>query len=799
MERSDPRDVAAFLAAVDENGTVDPVLFEAQRLILHNRHGGGIDNDALMRAVHASPLYATGERDHLIRAINDSLDTPEAQRGFQKAMGGSYAWSVAKHGASEALSWAETKAQAADHSISGALAASQRDARATLNDPNASWAQRLEARATSEVVGLAQRDYGQAKGAASDAAGMVFGVVDAAKLGYRLSTDPAFRDGVLQVVRNYAAETANDPSRPVSDAWRAAKGAYDTWNAGYEKAKAEGRGEEYVGKAQGAAAVEILSAVIPATKAGKVGEALELLDHAPIRSMDEAASVLEKTAALEREGGAAAKSAEAVNRSAIASARHEGKLAEFIEAAKKTDTVNGLLRSGVFSPDDLKEIAKIDAKVFKEAEPVAHAGAVAGKVKDGVTFEEAINASTKGIDLTKLTSKQVGDIGEAWHTYEMAKDGYTDIIAIKNKSGHGIDFVGRNPKTNKLEFHEVKTSRVGDAATQKGDPDEFVRDRLRLAANARGIWAERNMYPGLKEIAEKIRDEIGRGEIEAKWVRIHIERTPEGTLKIQRAESKLEPWLKEGAAPKHAALEVPATIADAKPFTMPKDMRIPDHPAHDMYRTALSEVRVMEAAQGIPAGPHSEKLAAGLTVAAEYANAGIDRVELHGRQAVAHSGGSSVALATDFALSRSVEQHSEEWRMARSLHYADAPAAERSPEQARLLGALSPRDQAMYAKIRESLPAQFGDDMVAHASLAARRAGIETPEQMRAVTIRGDHLFIVGTQTGISQSVNLSQPAPPLRETVYEAYALDRQQTQQQAAQQQMIASNTNAPAMRAM
>ncbi len=790
MKRTDTRDVAALLAATDDNGQFDPVKYEAERLILHNRHAGTMDSDALMRAVHHSPLYHTGERDQLIRTISDNLNTSDEQSHFGKAMGSHYRWSEITHGLAEAWRWAEGKIEAVDQRITGTLAAGQNKAQATLDDPNASWSKRLEAEVASVAIGRVQREYGQVEGIVSDAVGTVTGVVDAAKLGYRFSTDHAFRESVLQVVKNYVEEIEKDPAKAATDAYRAAKGAYDTWHAGYGQAKAEGRGQEYVGRAQGVAALEVITSLIPASKVGKLGEALELLDHSPIRSVSEAAGLLQKVASLEREGGAAAKAAQEVTRSALVSAREEGKLAEFIEAAKKTETVNGMLRAGVFTPDDLKEIAKGDVNVFKSAD---------GTAKHGVTFQEAIDASMKSVDLKKLSHGQLDDIGEAIHTYDMAQKGYTDIVSVKNKSGHGVDFIARNPD-GQLEIHEMKTSSLRQIAEQKGSPDVFATTRLERAVSAADQWADKNTtQPGVGKVADALLKQIGEdGEkIDTRRVQINIHRTPDHPgLTVDKPGP--EPWATSKPG-KHA--EVQATpqspaVADVKPFVMPKDMRDPAHPGHETYRSTLAEVRSMEAARGIPPGPHSERLAAGLVVAVEYANAVIDRVELRGNQAVALARPSgepnkSVALGTDFAMSRSVEEHSIEWAKARSPHYANAPAAERSPEQVRLLNELSPRDQAICAKLRENLPPQFGDDMVVHAALEARRAGINSPEQLGAVAIRGDHLFMQGVQAGVGQSVNLSQPAPPMQQTVNEAHALD----QQQVAQQQVSQNGLRGPA----
>lgn len=206
----------------------------------------------------------------------------------------------------------------------------------------------------------------------------------------------------------------------------------------------------------------------------------------------------------------------------------------------------------------------------------------------------------------------------------------------------------------------------------------------------------------------------------------------------------------------------------------------------------------MEASRGISSGPHSEKLAAGMAVAAEYAKVSIDRVELRGDQAVAVSCPRSVdepattaAVSVDFATTRSVGEHSAAWLKARSPHFGEGPIAERSAEQVRLLSQLSPRDQAMFAKIRENLPPQINDDKVAHATLQARRAGIDSPEKLAMVAISGDHL-LMRSQAGRNETVSLSQPTPPLHETVSQTHALNQQQIQQQLTRQQLNQQQLN-------
>lgn len=239
-------------------------------------------------------------------------------------------------------------------------------------------------------------------------------------------------------------------------------------------------------------------------------------------------------------------------------------------------------------------------------------------------------------------------------------------------------------------------------------------------------------------------------------------------------------------------------IAGAKPLSVPPDMRDPGHPGHKAYGAALKEVHAMEASRGIPSGPHSENLAAGMAVAAEYAKVSIARVELRGDQVVAVSRprgvdepATTAAVAVDFATTRSVGEHSAAWLKARSPHFGEGAIVERSAEQVRLLNQLSGKDQAMFAKLRENLPPQINDDKVAQATLQARRAGIDSPEKLALVAVSGDHV-LMRSQAGRNETVSLSQPAPPLHETVSQTHALNQQQIQQQLTRQQLNQQQVN-------
>jgi hypothetical protein len=793
MDRVDTRDIAALLAAVDEQGNVDQVVFEAHRLILHNQHGGSLNSDGLMRAVHQSPLYSTSDRYRLIQTIDENLDTPLDRQRFSQSMDKSYLLNEAGHEIRLAYDAVKNRVVRGDQAASEDMATARQWAQGVANDPQRGMFMRGVGAGASTAVGTAQSEYGKAKGVLSDAASAITGVVDLGQMAWRLGTDENYRDALANLASTYANEIKNDPAKPVRDLYHSGQDALDTWQAGFAQAKAAGREQEYIGHAQGVAGMEILLAVVPASKAGKFGEVARILDHAPIRSTEQAIEVLAKASVLQHEGGDAAQGAEAIIRATVRDARVHGDLAMVLEAAKRTDTVNGLLRSGELTPRELGNVAKLDHTVFKSATSISGS--------DGVTFLEAMQASEKGADLSLLKSRQLGDIGEAIHTYDMVKEGYTDITAIKNHSGHGIDFVGRN-QAGELEFHEVKTSAVGRAKTQRGDPEDFIESRLRKAIAAQRHWDPKNTLLGLNETALHLQNEIKEsgGQIHAKWVQLNVSHRP-GSPKLH-VEKTIEEWT---VGPRNTAhidtvdQRVSPTIAQAQAPAIPGDIRDTHHPGHQSYGLALDAVHRMEDKHNLTSGPHSERLAAGLAVKAEGLRVSVDDVQIdsNGDQVTliqhpkfnGRMPETTATISMDQALAFTVEQHSARWLQARSPHYTSTTHPERTREQAHTLSQLSPADQSIFAHIRARVPATVHDDAVTQATVAARVNRINKVEDIASAGIFDERLYVQGAQVGqFLATVDLSQPAPPLHTSVQQALAMDQQQIQhQQVAQQQQI------------
>ncbi|MCC4595871.1 hypothetical protein NRY95_01145 [Xanthomonas campestris pv. phormiicola] len=586
-------EIAALLAATDAQGRVDPLAYEAQRLILQHQGLGSVDAAALVRALPASPGFAAFDRRAFFSAIDQRLDTPQERQRFAEALDQanlSDGWlerlgEQAAQAGGQAYDAARNAVRRANSQVSDGLAAAQRSSRDTAADPGASPALRAAAKAGNNVIGEAQQGYGFVTGGAAHALTTLGETVDLARMGTRLVTDPNYRDLVVGMARIYAAEVAADPHKPIDQARSAATQAWQHWEQGLAQAQRDGRERQYIGSAEGAAGVEILATLVPASKVSKLGKAAQLMEEIAPRAAAEAgegladaaraeragarahdgaehaperhaglpgragayAEALEAAGQAARRGGEAGEGARQLLRGLVGQARQDGHLDDLVRAARATDNVEGLLRSGELAPRELTAILKRSPDVF-----------------DGrIDFPTALGHSTQGVDLTRLTTRQLGDIGEAIQTHALVKQGYSNIVAIKNRSGHGIDLVGRTPDGD-LEFFEIKTSAKGMAPAQRGDPQAFVAERLRRAIGAQGHWNPKNTIPGLDDIANGIRREIGpeAENINAKWVQLNLSRTPDSPrLQIERT---VEPWVKpvptqamltpgDGGHPDHAA------------------------------------------------------------------------------------------------------------------------------------------------------------------------------------------------------------------------------------------------------
>ncbi|MGO1001946.1 XVIPCD domain-containing protein [Lysobacter sp. CA196] len=578
-QRVDTRDLAALLAATDEHGRVDGLDYEAERLLIHNRRVGGVDAVGLVNDLQQLG-FRQFNRDEFLDAIDRRLETPAEKQRFADALDAANITDSFVERQGERLAEAAAAARdevvkrykATDKAFEDLRGEGQQRLRGIASDPDASSGERAAAGAATAMLGMHQFQVGAARGALTHAARTIGDFVDVVDMADRLSRDPDYRKMVVGMVRMYAAEVVDDPKKPLTDAQAAATDAMEKWDKGLREAQAKGTESEYLGGSAGVIGVEIIANVLPAGALRKFGKAAKAIDtlvpgeHAvevsrlgeivrvggadmhvlgkagglgrgarelagdTAEAVKDAGEVLGKLERNVGRGGSAAAGAQEFAEGLINSARRNGDLEGIVRAAQLTDNVEGILRSGQLTPKELGEVAKLDKTIFE------------GKV----SFQEALDHSLKGVDLNSLSRKQVGDIGEALQTYKMVEQGYTDIVSIKNRSGQGIDVVGRDPDSQKLEFFEVKTSILGKAAAQRGpDPEEFIAARLQKAMEQQGQWQPHRTIPGLNKIAEGIREEaFGANNVfqaKATWVKINISNQP-GSHKLRVDTHESEPW-----------------------------------------------------------------------------------------------------------------------------------------------------------------------------------------------------------------------------------------------------------------
>ena len=81
----------------------------------------------------------------------------------------------------------------------------------------------------------------------------------------------------------------------------------------------------------------------------------------------------------------------------------------------------------------------------------------------------------------------------------MMQEGFDQVVAVQNNSGHGVDMIGRNSKTGEIKVWEVKTTDGSSAPSLSKDQismggEKYTNDRLTRAADGRGTnLLERNI------------------------------------------------------------------------------------------------------------------------------------------------------------------------------------------------------------------------------------------------------------------------------------------------------------------
>lgn len=96
-------------------------------------------------------------------------------------------------------------------------------------------------------------------------------------------------------------------------------------------------------------------------------------------------------------------------------------------------------------------------------------------------------------------------------------------------------------------------------------------------------------------------------------------------------------------------------------------------------------------------------------------------------------------------------------------------------------------DHAYFDALRRQLPAEVSDTKVGEVLFAAKSAGIERVDQLGAVALRGDQIFVAGTTPGFRAQVDANAAAPDMRDTVYQTDQHNLVRAYEEQAQPQQL------------
>ncbi|AVQ07835.1 TPA: hypothetical protein HH295_07070 [Xanthomonas vasicola pv. zeae] len=647
---SNSADLAALVMATDANGQVDLTALEAHRLILNNQTIQGLDAQGLVNSITRSPACADPQGREAVGTLIDAiskrllpadamrfdraLDTANvneswAERNFERYVQEPVvaAWEDAKARGNSALN-------SADAQISDNLAQSRRWAQEVRDNPQNSYLERAAGAVSAELAGNGQDSYGAMKGATSHGLSMLGDTVDLAKFAYEFRTDENFRNLVMGAASVYANQAVDDPGKVPRDIKNAAIGAWNEWEKGFEQATREGKEQEYLGQAKGAAAIEIIATFVPASKLTKLGKVAKIADgvedlaadaglvagraegHVAGELGEELLKLAHDARQLQGKGGLEAKGADLMFHGLAGVKRSQGELGELVEGLRKSGHLDGLLDSGALTPKELGYLARQDVRMFNGS----------------VSFEQAVTKSVGRRELSALTRGETGDIGEAIVAHKLAREGCTDLVPIQNNSGHGNDLAGFNPKTERWEVIEVKASVIGAAKDQVGDPQHLITARLERAIEGRGHWDARNMWEqDAKATAERLMDNhfdeaTRRLDIDSKWARVNLEKDP-ATGHI-RGETQIERW----QTPAERALERSNSPTPTPTPTMPARTPVsPEHPDHAMHEQIRTKVTELGQQHGVSGEVNDRMTASLLTLAKDNGLTRVDHVLLSNR------------------------------------------------------------------------------------------------------------------------------------------------------------------------
>jgi hypothetical protein len=198
-----------------------------------------------------------------------------------------------------------------------------------------------------------------------------------------------------------------------------------------------------------------------------------------------------------------------------------------------------------------REAAEKAEKELAEKAVTEKTGKEAAKKAAQESTEQA--AKKKGKDGAKVKGKksnETGKCGEWLAKMDMlAEKRCEEVVSVQNKSGHGVDLIGRKSDGSVLVW-EVKTTETAKAPGLSKDQRElggkrYAGDRLADAAKGKGNYGK---VPGLDKVAEKAQDWLRSAEKRKSKVtyekrEVFVDDISKGCGKHPTRKSRSKPWI----------------------------------------------------------------------------------------------------------------------------------------------------------------------------------------------------------------------------------------------------------------
>ncbi|MDO5609368.1 MAG: hypothetical protein Q4G62_01070 [Pseudomonadota bacterium] len=214
----------------------------------------------------------------------------------------------------------------------------------------------------------------------------------------------------------------------------------------------------------------------------------------------------------------------------------------------------------------------------------------------------------------------------------------------------------------------------------------------------------------------------------------------------------------------------------------PDDFRSPAHPQHAPFTSALAAVQGMERAHGIAGGPHTEQLAAALTLKAAQEGWTLHGQPLNlgrnGQIEIPDAAGVTHRIDSQRALEIPAETYAAAWR---ELHDPLAPQPGNPA-----LAQLSVADRKLFDRIRELSPLPIDDAQITQAMCLAKQNGIHKADDLGTiVATSSDQIILSGNTPGFRASMQLNNQPPDIQESLNQNQALNQQMAEQETQRQQ--------------